>query len=458
MTALNDIRTVYFLGIGGIGMSALARWFGARGAQVSGYDRTPGAITRQLQQEGIAVHFEDDPAQVPVSPDLVIYTPAIPEDLRELGHVRQQGHWLLKRSEVLGMISSEMFTIAVAGTHGKTSVTSMIAWMLHASGKPVTAFIGGISRNFGTNLVLDPGADLLVAEADEFDRSFLRLKPDIAVVTSLDADHLDIYGSREELLDTYRAFARGIPSAGILIRSSRVTGLRPAGLEISYGEGLSLDCHYTHLVFEGDTMRFNMNWQGTTIPELTLQVPGRHNLENALAASAVCLSLGILPEQLREALAEYRGVERRFDYRIRRNDLIYIDDYAHHPEELAAFIQAVREMYPGRRITGIFQPHLYSRTRDFADGFARSLDLLDEAILMDIYPARELPLPGVDSGMILRRMRNPNRQLMTRADILQRVQQGSVDILLTMGAGDIDRMVPELEHVLGDPSSNVAKA
>jgi UDP-N-acetylmuramate--alanine ligase len=454
MKALHDIRTVYFLGIGGIGMSALARWFKARGSVVTGYDRTPGSITTKLQAEGIDVHFEDDPALVPVNPDLVVYTPAIPSDLRELVHVQQQAYWLMKRSEVLGMISSEMFTIAVAGTHGKTSVTSLIAWLLQASGKPVTAFIGGISRNFGTNLVLHPETDLLVAEADEFDRSFLRLKPDIAVITSLDADHLDIYGSREELLDTYRAFAQAISPAGILVRSARVSGLRTSCKEVSYGEGLSLDCHFTKLVFEGDRMKFVMNWQGHTIPDLVLNVPGRHNLENALAASAVCLSLGVEPDRLRKALAEYQGVERRFDYRIRRADLIYIDDYAHHPEELAAFISAVRELYPGRHITGIFQPHLFSRTRDFADGFARSLDLLDEAILMDIYPARELPLPGVDSGMILRRMRNPVKHLMTRAEIAQRVQHGKLDILLTMGAGDIDRLVPELEQLLNTAPIN----
>jgi len=434
-------------------MSALARWFRARGAQVSGYDRTPGAITRQLQEEGIAVHFEDDATRVPVQPDLVVYTPAIPRDLHELVHVRSMGYWLLKRSEVLGMISSDMFTIAVAGTHGKTSVTSMIAWLLHATGKPVTAFIGGISRNFGSNLLLHPSAEVLVAEADEFDRSFLRLKPDIAVVTSVDADHLDIYGSRQELLDTYRTFARGVPSTGLLVHSARVSGLQPSATEVSYGEGEGCECQYTGLVYEGDRMRFDLHFREHHMKGLILSVPGRHNLENALAALAVCLQLGVDPEALRLALASYRGVERRFDYRIRRDDLIYIDDYAHHPEELLAFIQAVKELYPGRRLTGIFQPHLYSRTRDFADGFARSLDLLDEPILMDIYPAREQPIPGVDSGMILRRMRNPNKSVMTRTGILDRLSHAPLEVVLTMGAGDIDRLVPEIENILNSVSN-----
>lgn len=448
METLRNIQTVYFLGIGGIGMSALARWFRAQGARVSGYDRTPSAITRSLQEEGINVHFEDNASFIPEELDLVVYTPAIPEALEEFQVLKESETPMKKRSEILGMISAETFTIAIAGTHGKTSITSLIAWMFRQAGKPITAFIGGISKNFGSNLVLDEKPEVLVVEADEFDRSFLRLKPNMAVISSMDADHLDIYGSREELLEAYRVFVRGINPQGVLVRNERVPEMTVNAYVTTYGESTENDCYYSDLEVAEGKMKFTLNWKGESIPNLRLNVPGRHNLENAVAASAICLSAGIGPEMIRKSLRLYEGVQRRFDYRIQRDDLVYIDDYAHHPEELEALIKSVRELYPGKSITGIFQPHLYSRTRDFADGFARSLDLLDEPILMDIYPARETPIPDVDSGMILRRMENPRKKLMTRTDILTHLEDRKPDVLLTIGAGDIDRLVGEIEKVL----------
>lgn len=448
METLKNVGTVYFLGIGGIGMSALARWFKSRGARVSGYDRTPSNLTRKLQEEGINVHFEDNPSFIPEELDLAVYTPAIPEALEEYKELRDSDIPMKKRSEVLGMISSEMFTIAIAGTHGKTSITSLVAWMLSQADKPVTAFIGGISKNFGSNLVLHENPEILVVEADEFDRSFLRLKPNMAVISAMDADHLDIYGSKEELLEAYRVFVRGINPQGVLVRNERVPEMTVNAHVVTYGEGNNNECYYDELEISEGKMRFTLHWKGESIPNLRLNVAGRHNLENALAAAAICLSAGIGPELIRKALRLYEGVYRRFDYRIDRPDLVYIDDYAHHPEEIEALINAVRELYPGRQITGIFQPHLYSRTRDFADGFARSLDMLDEPILMDIYPARETPIPDVDSGMIIRRMQSPRKKLMTRSDILQHLEERPPDVLLTIGAGDIDRLTGEIEKIL----------
>jgi len=445
---LSHITSVYLLGIGGIGMSALARWFRARGASVAGYDRTPGPLTRKLQEEGITVHFEDRPELVPPGTELVIYTPAIPSDLRMMQAIKSAGTRMLKRSQVLGMLSEEYDTIAVAGTHGKTSITSLIAWIFTRAGIPITAFIGGISRNFSSNLVMSPEARTMIAEADEFDRSFLQLRPAMAVISSMDADHLDIYGSRERMTEAYREFARGVSPRGTLIMRSGLPDMHAAASKVTYGLDEKADCHCRDIVFENGEMHFTIVWKGLSIAGCRLSIPGRHNLENALAATAVSLTAGVGAAELRDALQSYRGVERRFDLRIRRDDLVFIDDYAHHPEELSAVINAVREAYPGRKLTGIFQPHLYSRTRDLADGFARSLDMLDQAILMDIYPARELPIPDVTAKMITRRMRHPGALLLTRGEIMEYLQSNPPEVLLTLGAGDIDRLVPEIEALL----------
>lgn len=448
MKRLEEIKNVYFLGIGGIGMSALARWFRQEGARVSGYDRNPGKITRQLQAIGIDIHFEDKPSLIPENLDLAIYTPAIPTHSLELEAIREGGIPLMKRAEVLGRLSQDKDTIAIAGTHGKTSITSLIAWLFHCEKKAYTAFIGGLSRNLDTNMVSHPGAHILIAEADEFDRSFLQLRARTAVISAMDADHLDVYGDRESMQLAYRQFANGLPSNGTLLLQSKLPSMYTKASLLRYGAEENNDCHFEDLHIEDGHMHFSLVWKDEKHSGMQLGVPGRHNLENALAACAVALCHGIRPETIREALKSYQGVERRFDYRIRRNDCIYIDDYAHHPEEISALVNSVRELYPGKKISGIFQPHLYSRTRDFAEGFARSLDLLDEVILMDIYPAREQAIPDVDSGMILRRMQNKQRQWLTRTEILQKITRHRPEILLTIGAGDIDLLVPEIEKVL----------
>lgn len=448
MNLPGNIRNVYFLGIGGIGMSALAQWFKARGCHVSGYDRTPSLITRKLQENGIDVHFKDDPKQIPESPDLVVYTPAIPGDLKEYAHVLSTGVHLMKRAEVLGAISRDLFTIAIGGTHGKTSISSLCAWILHEAGEKATAFIGGISKNFGSNLVLTEPAKYLIAEADEYDRSFLNLHPDIALISAIDSDHLDIYGTREEMLDAYRAFANLGGTQGTLIRSVNVPEIQVRGRSYTYGLQPSADFFADDIQVEGFGMSFTLHHGSQAYPGFHLKVPGRHNVENALAAIAVCYCLGLDLDTIRKAISSYSGVERRFDFRCDNGTTIYLDDYAHHPEEIKACIKALREIYPHKHITGIFQPHLYSRTRDFAEGFAQSLDTLDEVILMDIYPARELPLADVDSGMILRRMQNPNKQILTRAEILEHITSRKPEVLVTLGAGDIDRLVMDIEKLL----------
>lgn len=431
-------------------MSALARWFHQQGAHISGYDRNPGRITKQLQAMGMDIHFEDRPALIPENLDLVVYTPAIPSSSILMQALRDRGIPMMKRAEVLGRLSEEMNTIAVAGTHGKTSITSLTAWIFHCDERAITAFIGGLSKNFDSNLVHSPGAKILIAEADEFDRSFLMLKAHTAVITAMDADHLDVYGDREAMIRAFRQFAAGVPSGGRLVLQSRLPRMQSKASLIRYGAETGNDCRFEDLIIEDGNMRFSLIWQEEKYADMQLSVPGRHNLENALAACAVALDYGIGPDSIRKALQSYQGVERRFDYRIRRQDCIYIDDYAHHPEEIKALVESVRELYPGRKVSGIFQPHLFSRTRDFAKGFARSLDLLDEIILMDIYPAREEPIPDVDSGMIMRRMQNKQKQWLTRTGILQWLQKRKPEILLTIGAGDIDLLVPEIEKILSD--------
>lgn len=456
-----NIHIVYFLGIGGIGMSALARWFKNQGKEVYGYDLTATALTDQLIAEGIQVHFSDDVALIPSAVKekpgnvLVVLTPAIPKDHSEWAFFVEQGFTIKKRSEVLGIISHDRFTIAVAGTHGKTTTSSMIAHLLKAAGKPVEAFIGGITTNYNSNLLLsdDPNA-LLVVEADEFDRSFLRLHPDMAVITSADPDHLDIYGTADEMIKTYSAFAGQVnPSGNIFLQGKLQQTLTLPARKASvttYGNGDSYrpeNIHVDNGCFCFDLVFPLGKWEG-----LRLQVPGFHNVENMVAAIAVAMAQGIGEQAIREAVASYKGVKRRFEYVIRDGQHIFIDDYAHHPEEIRQFLMSVRALYPAKKLTAVFQPHLYSRTRDFADGFAESLSIADEVLLLPIYPAREKLIPGVLSEMIAERITHSNKQTLSKEELLSWAGANDPEALLTIGAGDIDKMVKPLADILKQKS------
>lgn len=459
MAGLAHIKQVYFLGIGGIGMSALARYFKHAGYPVSGYDRTETNLTRQLQVEGIDVHYDDraDWLASHLQPNgcLVVYTPAVPADLGERVFIENQGFALKKRSEVLGMICSEKRCCAVAGTHGKTSVSTMLAHILHTSDLGCTAFLGGISKNYQTNLLLDAESNWAVAEADEFDRSFLRLFPDLAVITSMDADHLDIYGTQQAIVDSFNAFAGQVKAGGAVVVKK--------GLQINKGQDISYfsyslneraDFYAENIELVDEAYQFDLVHPKGKIEGMRLNYPGLMNVENAIAASSLALLAGVQSEELMVALAAYQGVKRRFDIQYRGEQFILIDDYAHHPEELKATITSVRAMFAGRKVTGIFQPHLYSRTRDFAEGFAQELDQLDEIILMDIYPAREKPMEGVSSDLIFSQMKNKNKQLITKKELPDVAGKLDPGVILMMGAGDIDTLVElvkmklmEIEHV-----------
>lgn len=447
---------IYLLGIGGIGMSALARYFNSKGHRVSGYDRTPSPLTRELENEGIAIHFSEDISNIPANPHLIIYTPAIPPDHEELQQIRNNGLPLKKRAEVLGMITSGYRTIAVAGTHGKTSVSSMITHMLVTAGVPVLSFLGGISKNYQTNFIHeskghDPADTWCVAEADEYDRSFLHLNPQIAIITSTDADHLDIYGKHDEMLRSFEAFTARIQPGGELILKSG-TGITPVLNNVYYVSGYQVkgEATYsaTNIRMAEGLLYFDFQHPGGTITGLSMQVPGLFNLENAVAAMAAGVKLGITEPALRRAFSTYLGVRRRFEFVVNRPDCIYIDDYAHHPEELRACINAARDLYPDKKITGIFQPHLYSRTRDLAEGFANSLSMLDQVWLLDIYPARELPIEGVTSRIILDKIALKDKALVSAQILPDILRAQKPEILITMGAGDIDRLVEPIARIL----------
>ncbi|MFD2786644.1 UDP-N-acetylmuramate--L-alanine ligase [Hymenobacter rubripertinctus] len=521
---------VFFLGIGGIGMSALARWFRANGHVVSGYDKTKTPLTEALTAEGILIHYDDAvesiPAAVRENPadTLVVLTPAIPAGHREWAWLREQGYDIRKRSQVLGLLTQGRPTIAVAGTHGKTTTSSMVAHLLHHAGVPCAAFLGGISVNLGSNLLLPESSkseelkiknspaeannnshnqaskthneqqktssenglatgnsplatDIpVVVEADEYDRSFLTLFPTVAIVTSTDADHLDIYGDAETLLESFRQFVGQIQPGGTLLinhtADASVAAAAPAGVRVlRYGlspeQGPEL--YASNIVAEGHLFRFDMHgppeqslattlsansYQPTAqIQGLELAVPGFHNVENMLAAACVARLFGLSDEQLRAAVAAYRGVKRRFEFIVTAGTpaapKVYVDDYAHHPREIEAFLRSLRALYPGRKLRVIFQPHLFSRTRDFAAGFAESLSLADEVVLLDIYPARELPMPGITSELILSQITAPQKSLQTKAEILQNAETNpNFDVLATVGAGDVDQLVPQLRNIL----------
>ncbi len=456
MLNFTDIKQVYFLGIGGIGMSALARYFASHGIIVSGYDRTPTELTAALEREGIAVHYEDDPALLPakmyISNSLIVYTPAVPSTHQELNALIDRGFNIHKRAEVLGIICNSQRTIAVAGTHGKTSVSTMTAHILKTSEIGCSAFLGGISKNYQTNLLLDStGSEWIVAEADEFDRSFLQLKPELAVITSMDADHLDIYGSHEKVIESFQLFASQIKDDGaLLFKKGLPIGFEPEANYRSYTYSITDTADYCaeNIELKDGYYQFDLVTPEIRIENLVLNYPGLLNVENSVAASALALLAGVVPESVRKALASYSGVKRRFDVHLKNENFVLIDDYAHHPEELRATIQSVRELYKDRTITGVFQPHLFSRTKDFAEEFARSLDLLDEIFLLDIYPARELPMEGVTSDLIFGKMKNENKILCTKAEFPQIAQTFKPGIVIMMGAGDIDTLVEPVKEQL----------
>jgi UDP-N-acetylmuramate--alanine ligase len=457
MKSLQKIKNVYFLGIGGIGMSALARYFKHSGRNVAGYDRTPTALTEALQSEGIDVHFEDDIRYIPSKwnpvETLAVYTPALPEDHKQLNWCKEKPIWLMKRAKVLGMVCNERNCVAVSGTHGKTTVSTMTATILSNSKDGCGAFLGGISKNFGSNLLLPPeNSPWIVAEADEYDRSFLHLKPQLALVTSIDADHLDIYGDKEKITESFEKFISQIKDGGKLVVKKGVDlDLSKTQAEVfSYAlkEKADFNTINLHLSSAGGYYSFDLKTPDGIIAHCKLNYPGQVNVENAVAASALAFLAGASADEIKLGLENYQGVLRRFEVKFKNEKHIYIDDYAHHPAELNAVISSVKALYPNWKLTGIFQPHLFSRTRDFATEFAASLDLLDEAVLVPLYPAREEPIKGVSSELIFEKMKNENKFLAEKSEVPELLRNRETDVVLTMGAGDIDGIGGQIIEVL----------
>ncbi len=446
---LKNIKNVYFVGIGGIGMSALARYFKANRYRVAGYDRTPSLLTDKMaREEGIPVNYRDEEMEIAQEfrnkkDTLVVYTPAIPQDSPQLNFFKKAGFTLHKRAEVLGLLSRNGKAVCVAGTHGKTTVSTMTAFLLHESAVGCNAFLGGISMNFGTNLLINRNSPYIVIEADEFDRSFLHLHPEMAVITSMDNDHMDIYENRENLLEAFNQFASQVRPDGGKLFLKKGLSLEKAKVSGYYGVDTAADCYSDHLrVIDG---HYLFDYHGKAeMQGLILGVPGRVNVENATAAITLALEAGVTPEEIRAALPEFRGVVRRFNIHADTGEKMYIDDYAHHPKEIEATLKSVREMWPHKKITVVFQPHLYTRTRDFYPEFAKSLSLADRVILLDIYPARELPIPGVTSEIIRERITVP-AEILSKEALLEYVgTRFDEGVIMTVGAGDIDRMIPAI--------------
>lgn len=449
---LDNIKRFYFIGIGGIGMSALARYFKAKGFDVAGYDKTPSPLTDELQKEGIVVHFEDLGADIPAAyqeteSTLVVYTPAIPKTMGELVYV-QQKHHVLKRSEVLGLITQTSKGLGVSGTHGKTTTSTMLAYVLSQSHLKCSAFLGGISSNFNSNVLVEPEADYSVIEADEFDRSFLRLKPFASIITAMDPDHLDIYGTEESFREGFQEYADKHKSGNLVVYKYNLP-LNQSGFKgISYGiNAPEAQVSGTNLHYEAGKFLMDIHFGNEVWKEVALGLPGIHNAENALAVTAMCKELGLSETEIRNGLKDFKGVKRRFEYQVRTEKLIYIDDYAHHPTEIASLVSSIRLLYPDKKVIGIFQPHLFSRTRDFEPGFVAELSKLDEAVILPIYPAREEPIPGVTSDELVRKI-GGKASLKTPQEVLEFAASVHDGVVLTIGAGDIDRIVPELKKIL----------
>ncbi|MFC0604091.1 UDP-N-acetylmuramate--L-alanine ligase [Winogradskyella pulchriflava] len=440
---LGWVTHVYFIGIGGIGMSALARYFLANGKQVAGYDKTATDITASLQELGVDIHFKDAITEIDsdflnADTTLVVYTPAIPKQHLELNYFIDHNFKVLKRSAVLGEVTRQTYCLAVAGTHGKTTTTSILGHLLNSCDVPVTAFLGGISENYNSNLIIN-GTEVTVVEADEFDRSFLTLSPDLACITSMDADHLDIYGDASGLIKSFKDFSECVkPNGKLFVRN----GLPLEG--ITYGVEDDSDYSAQNVRIENGSYVFDVQTSNGLYKDFKFNLPGRHNLSNAMIALAMAVTYGCPHDQLAKGLASYKGVKRRFTYQIKTNDFVYIDDYAHHPEEINAVHQAVREMYPNKKVLAVFQPHLFSRTKDFVDGFAESLSKFDEVLLLEIYPARELPIEGVTSKWLLDKIQNPNKKLISKSQLIDEIKMAQAQVVLTIGAGDIGE---EVKHI-----------
>lgn len=453
MTDLKKIKNIYFIGIGGIGMSALARYFLLHGKNVSGYDKTETMLTKTLVDEGIPVTYVDDPVSIPKDVQLVIYTPAIPKSHLGLNYYRDHDFNLMKRSEVLGLITRDSLNVCVAGTHGKTTISTMIAHILRDSGVGSNAFLGGISANYNTNFWGNEN-NICVVEADEYDRSFLKLHPDIAVISSMDADHLDIYGTADAVKEAFVAFAEKIKSGGTLVKKHGLAIPKSTGdiSQLSYHlTDHNADVYTKNLRVHSGNYIFDVEGNGGNIKNVQLNVGGRHNVENALAAITACRKLGLDGEKIVPALQNYKGVRRRFEYHIKNRHLIYLDDYAHHPKELESLIASARELFPDKKMIVVFQPHLFSRTRDFADGFAEALDEADEVILLPVYPARELPINGVNSNTILDKMVKVKGQILSKQEVLSMAEAIDPEeniLLITAGAGDIDELIEPITEIL----------
>lgn len=439
------MKNIYFIGIGGIGMSAIARYYNAKGYAVSGYDRTPSPLTQALEAEGMKVHYEDDTDYIPkdIENTLVVYTPAIPADMEELTYVQEKGYRVIKRSRMLGEIAAGQRCMAVAGTHGKTTTSTLTSHIFTDSGEGCSAFLGGISKNYGSNLLIG-GNDVIVAEADEFDRSFLQLFPETAVITSMDADHLDIYGDAAHVREAFKAFASQVSGTVIVKHGLDITPSDTSARILTYSFGNPEADFHAEPHEDG---HFDLHYPGGVIRDCVVGIPGWVNVENATAASAIALTYGIEPEKVKKALASFAGVKRRFDIQVRKPGCVYIDDYAHHPQEIRAALSSIRKAYPESRITAVFQPHLYTRTRDFAPEFAESLSIADKVILLDIYPARELPIPGVTSEIIFRDI-TCDKVMISRDGLMDYLREEPVEVLVTVGAGDIDRFVGEIAEML----------
>ena len=447
MSKLSTIQNIYFIGIGGIGMSALARYFKFKGCMVSGYDKTLTTLTQQLEAEGIAIHYEDNVDLVPKNVDAVVYTPAIPKDHKELNFYRDNGYEIVKRSDVLQWISEASFNICIAGTHGKTTITTMVAHILRDTGFGCNAFLGGISANYQTNFWANEN-NVVVVEADEYDRSFLKLSPNIAIITAMDADHLDIYGTAEEVENAFIQFSQKVKDGGHLITRY---GLKramdfsvPDRCTYSLNNALA-NIYATDIKVENASYRFNVVNDFWTLHDVVLNMGGLHNIENVLAAIGVAKYLKIDDGKIKSAVATFKGVKRRFEYIVKRNDVVLIDDYAHHPEELKALITGVRSLYPKQKMTVVFQPHLFSRTKDLFKEFATSLDLADDVLLLPIYPARELPMEGVTSNLILNEMKLKEKQIVEKTDLVSTLKNKKAELIVMAGAGDIDVLVYDVK-------------
>ncbi len=462
---MTNWKYIYFVGIGGIGMSALARWFKANGFTVAGYDKTSTVLVKKLVEEGIEVTLEDEIGSIPeafiADPEhtLIIYTPAVPVQHKQMNYFRDQNFLILKRSQVLGLLTKNLRTIGVAGTHGKTTTSSLVAHILRHAEVNSTAFLGGITQNYGTNLLLNEPTENLeevfcVVEADEFDRSFLTLFPEIAIVTSTDADHLDIYGKHENVLESFRDYVSQIDDDGALFMRD---GLELADSTKAKVFTYSLNSgayHASNIHIENARFVFDLVHPDGVIKDIAMKIPGYHNIENSVAASAVALYIGVAADKIKEALESYGGVKRRFEYQVEEKGHVYIDDYAHHPTEIEAFLSSVKGLYPGRHVTAIFQPHLFTRTRDFADGFAESLSMADRLLLLEIYPARELPIEGVNAEMLLDKVTTLDKQLVAKDNVLSVLAGLNTDIVVTIGAGDIDTLVEPVKNLLKNPFAN----